>query len=365
MARLSTSAVLLLSAAALLAACGSATGQGADNAAGVPITATEPPIAPEAMAPFPSISQTGGAAPPVDTNGPGSVYNNRTVGVQRVVQDGGCLILSVTAATGVCLADSTFMVNNVSIARPADYRADGLDATGYTTANFQANNTACAAQSAGVQQIFESEGCALRDALAEAGQDTAAIESSFVCMTSGVDTTNYDRSYPAAVCEAAAAAAAASLAAGNSTGTSGNPCSAARTTVIITNPCMGQDVVINATERFFLATDGLGPAPEPMMVPGPGPDVAPAPESAVPAPGPDALAPGPAADVPAPADGPAADTPATAPGPDSAAAPGPGSNTGSALTPSAAPTSGAYRTATAGGIAAAAAGVVACLAALA
>lgn len=39
------------------------------------------------------------------------VYNNRTVGVQHVVEAGGCLILAVTGAQGVCLQDSTFSVH--------------------------------------------------------------------------------------------------------------------------------------------------------------------------------------------------------------------------------------------------------------
>ena len=38
------------------------------------------------------------------------VYNNRTVGIQHVVEAGGCLILAITGAQGVCLQDSTFNV---------------------------------------------------------------------------------------------------------------------------------------------------------------------------------------------------------------------------------------------------------------
>ena len=59
MARLRSAAALLL-AAALLVVCSPAAGQGADNAATVPVGA--PPTSDEATAPFPSISQSTGAA---------------------------------------------------------------------------------------------------------------------------------------------------------------------------------------------------------------------------------------------------------------------------------------------------------------
>lgn len=230
---------------------------------------------PLAQGPITDLSQAG-------TGSAGAIYNNRSLGAMSVVPPNGCLIVTITGADQVCLQDADFKVNFNSIAKAADYKKYSLP-NSFSKANYAANNSACAKATPQVTQIYEKTGCILSDAVkSTTGLNSTSIPNSFVCESSGVDTTSTSLAYPAEVCKQALKLATQAVKSGDAVSESGNPCTASRATYIITNPCMDQNTVVNGTARFFLAEE---PVEAPAPAPGPDSELAPGPELVDMAPG--------------------------------------------------------------------------------
>lgn len=288
----------------------------------------------------------------IGTGSGGAIYNNRSLDAQHVIPPGGCLILTITGAEQVCLQDAQFKVNFNSIARAADFKQDSIP-NSFNKANYDANNTACTGAKPKVTQIYEKTGCVLSKAVrSTTGLASTNIPESFVCESSGVDTTSYDAAFPAEVCKQAVLLAGQAVRSGAAVAASGNPCTASRATYIISNPCMNQNTTINGTARFFLAEEtAKAPAPSPETDLAPGPDLM-------------AMAPGPKSGVAGKegvSDSPSgALTPGSAESPNGAVSP----NASAAAAPKGSPgagSSGASRGASVSSILAGAVGVVLCL----